>query len=487
MDFYSNNPNKLRRLLTKRQNPCTQVFKAQPSNPTNVPMTTMNLHRNDISATQDDRNAHLFTPNSPSTNFPPNNIFQSAPQINIETEFVQSQSSDLILEEDEDGDGDAPCGDRIIKKIRTNSFSTIELKSRRESNYEEEKEDSDPSTSCETRSELNTVHEHGEFFVSPKMNHQYVKDPSELNLDQGQTTISRDGSVSTNASGKESESVSRKTQDIINQIGENLAACNFDPESQQKIKCKMGHQWELNLGNFTKGCPRCSDLLHECKEFARKNEGSCLNQEYEEKIHYRCIKGHCWSLNYKNARRRWCAQCAKEQRAFLKKKCEEEKVEREKQDEEFQRKLFEEARKKAMQDNQKSQSFGHSQAKPTMSGSESSQKPMNMMEYLQRIDFETESLAKKYTAQFMSQKEFGGDLNYQQILQVYKILIMPEQVLQTYMLNLSAETLRAEFRRMAKLIHPDKNKHPQAGNAFQKIYKVYEVALSRHEGSQQKI
>lgn len=473
--------------MTKRQNPCTQVFKAQPSNPMNVPMTTMNLPRNDISATQEDRKAHLFTQNSPSTNFPPNNHFQSAPQINTETDFSPSPPTDLTIEEDEDGEDCGPSGDRIIKKIRTNSFTTIELKSRRESHYEEEKEDSDPSTSCETRSELNMVHENAEFFVSPKMNHhQHMKDPSELNLDQPQT-ISRDGSVSTNASGKESESISKKTQDFLNKIGESLAACNFDPESQQKVKCKMGHQWEVNLGTVAKGCPRCCDLLHECKEFARKNEGSCLNQEYEEKIHYRCIKGHCWSLNYKNARRRWCAQCAKEQRAFLKKKCEEEKIEREKQDEEFQRKLFEEARKKAMQDNNKSNQQPSGFGQQPKTGAEGAQKPVNMMEYLQRIDFETESLAKRYTTQFMSQKEFGGDLNYQQILQVYKILIMPEQVLQTYMFNLSAETLRAEFRRMAKLIHPDKNKHPQAGNAFQKIYKVYEVALSRHEGSQQKI
>jgi DnaJ-class molecular chaperone len=52
---------------------------------------------------------------------------------------------------------------------------------------------------------------------------------------------------------------------------------------------------------------------------------------------------------------------------------------------------------------------------------------------------------------------------------------------------LNADALRPEFRRMAKIIHPDKNKHPNAGNAFQKIYKVYEAALSRLEGTQQKI
>ena len=52
---------------------------------------------------------------------------------------------------------------------------------------------------------------------------------------------------------------------------------------------------------------------------------------------------------------------------------------------------------------------------------------------------------------------------------------------------MNADALRPEFRRMAKIIHPDKNKHPNAGNAFQKIYKVYEAALSRLEGTQQNI
>jgi hypothetical protein len=485
MDFYQNNPNRLRRLLTKRQNPYTQIFKAQPSNPTNVPMTTINLARNDISATQEDKNTQSPIHNTPLNNLPQNN-FHSFHQTIQEPEISQTQSNDQTsLSSEEDDEDDAAPIEVIQKKVKTIMLTTAnDLKSRRGSDFEEEKEQSEHSTSCETRSEFNIIHESGDFLTSPHMNHQYLRDPSELKLDNDNDNISRNGSVSTNPS-EENGKNNKKIQEIINQIGENLAACNFEPGSKQKIRCKIGHQWEIELSNVAKGCPRCCDLLNECREFARKNEGSCLNKEYEETIHYRCNKGHCWKLNYKNARRRWCAQCAKEQRAFLKKKCEEEKVEREKKEEESQKKLFEEARKKAMQDNQTtgSQPFGFTQSK-TEAGT---QKSMSMMEYFQRIDFETESLAKKYTIQFMSQKDFSGDISYQQILQVYKILIMPEQVLQTYMFNLNGDALRAEFRRMAKIIHPDKNKHPQAGNAFQKVYKVYEVALSRQEGNQQKI
>jgi len=108
----------------------------------------------------------------------------------------------------------------------------------------------------------------------------------------------------------------------------------------------------------------------------------------------------------------------------------------------------------------------------------------SVLEYFQRMDYEIEKLARKYSLEFMSRKEFTGDIGYQQILQVYKILIMPEEILQNYMFNLGPDNLKSEFRRIAKIIHPDKNKHPQAGTAFQKVYKVYEVALVRIEAAQ---
>jgi DnaJ-class molecular chaperone len=48
--------------------------------------------------------------------------------------------------------------------------------------------------------------------------------------------------------------------------------------------------------------------------------------------------------------------------------------------------------------------------------------------------------------------------------------------------SLDNETVKSEFRRIAKIIHPDKNKHPDAGVAFQKIHKVYEAVVGRIEG-----
>jgi len=350
------------------------------------------------------------------------------------------------------------------KKIKTSMISDPNQNYSRRPSCEEFKEEIDHSTSCETHSE-HLHHEVSDFILSPQHSFQSGKDVPELKLDD-EEIYQKD--VPSHA-GKSKNGI--PTQDTQEVLGKRPL------ESRVKSNCKISHQCDADSNG---DCPRCQALLGECRQFAAKNGGVCLNEQYEESIVYQCQKGHRWTLNHRNARRRWCAQCAKEERAFLKKKCEEEKVEREKQEGNCQQKLFEEAKKKAMKDNAP-------QPNQFQGAHSSHQKPMSAFEYFQRVDFEVETLAKKYTIEYMSQKDFAGEVTYQQSLQVYKIVIMPDEILQSYMFNLNSETLRSEFRRMAKIIHPDKNKHPHAGNAFQKVYKVYEAAISRLTGTEKKI
>lgn len=463
MDLYQKNPTTLRRLLNKRQNPCTQIFKPHPSNSTSVPMSAMDLNRNGVSSTQEEKFLSFNNTQDPNVpTFAPNFVNQS--QFTQDVSYqVNTDSSSQQTEEDEESD---PVPERVQKKIKTSMISTHNnLKTERKSSFEEEKDGSEHSTACDARSDFNTSNEAADFLLSPSAATPDYS--SEIKLNCNEDTPIQSGLIHINLDSEGNYVPEETPSDCFTQ--------------KIKLRCKLNHQWEMD--DNVRTCPRCQDLLNECREFARKNEGSCLNEEYDETVRYRCIKGHCWTLNYKNARRRWCAQCAKEQRNFMKQKCEEEKAEREKEEEEFQKKLFEEARKKAAAESQgQQQNFRPQQG--TNNGTEN-KRGVNAMEYLQKIDYEIEMLAKKYTISFMSQKEFTGQCNYQQILQVYKILIMPEEVFQSYMFTLNADTLRSEFRRIAKIIHPDKNKHPQAGNAFQKIYKVYEIALSRLEGNQQ--
>ena len=58
----------------------------------------------------------------------------------------------------------------------------------------------------------------------------------------------------------------------------------------------------------------------------------------------------------------------------------------------------------------------------------------------------------------------------EQIVEMFKILIVPEKTLKAYFESLGNENLKKEFKRIAIMIHPDKNGHQNSKIAFQKLY-----------------
>ena len=56
---------------------------------------------------------------------------------------------------------------------------------------------------------------------------------------------------------------------------------------------------------------------------------------------------------------------------------------------------------------------------------------------------------------------------------MYRMLILPSNILTHFYQGLSAEELKADFKKTALLIHPDKNHHPNAKYAFQKILSIF--------------
>lgn len=65
------------------------------------------------------------------------------------------------------------------------------------------------------------------------------------------------------------------------------------------------------------------------------------------------------------------------------------------------------------------------------------------------------------------------------VVETFKLLIFPEETFKLYLRSLSLDDLRKEFRRLAILVHPDKNAHPHAKTAFQKLYNGFlEVSQS---------
>jgi hypothetical protein len=458
MDLYQKNPIVLRKLLAKRQNPCTKIFKSQQlSNTTNHPNTKVNLLNQAIFRAKAGGDPYSYSNSTQKLAFFSRNTLQERSINNFSSRIQKAPTHTENV--DENGDS----FERIQKKVKYESLG----KCTRKESFEEEKEVSDHSTACDTHSDGNLINEVGDFAFSPILTSQSPQEPVMMKLDDDETPLKNGNSFIT-ISSTEDVFAFRTAQNQAERLGGSCLSCNYLSDGKLKFKCKLRHQWEMTMEELKqRWCPKCEELLRKCKLFANENGGVCLNERFEETLDFACFKGHQWSINYKSFNSRWCLDCAKEAKDFLKKKCEEERKRREKMEEECQKKLFEEARRKAMNN------IGNQQMSEE-----------DILAYFQKVDSEVEALAKKNTLEFMSKKEICKNITYQQALQVYKILIMPEDVLQKYMMNLSPDILRSEFRRIAKIIHPDKNKHPNAKSAFQKIHKVYEAMVGRSERSQ---
>jgi hypothetical protein len=122
-----------------------------------------------------------------------------------------------------------------------------------------------------------------------------------------------------------------------------------------------------------------------------------------------------------------------------------------------QEKLFEEARQRVQnsQDAQREESEAEQQN-------------------LKIIFDEITRLASKYAREYC-QKDSNAE--FEQTLLVYQTLILPEKCLQSYFASMTKTELKREFRRCTILLHPDKNSHPKAKQAFQKAYGLMSMIL----------
>lgn len=461
MDFYQKNPLTLRKLLAKRQNPCAQIFKQQPSNPTNPPKTQVNPQKKTVPTKKKTEAPSKKTLSPQKTQNNPQIIFTSPLTDDLSTSPFLPNDCPLFIQksttESTDCEGSVDSFEPLQKKVKTSTVENIPKKT----SFDEE---SDRSTVCDTHSEGSPYTEAHDFIKSPSLEPQTSKDAPFMKLDD--EIPLKVESPFHSLSSDEDIFLFVKAQSQKVQINESYLSSNDGLfQSKEKIKCEFRHRYRFSSGVKQGSCSKCCELLHKCQQFAKENGGLCFNDKFEETIHYSCSKGHRWSVNHKYFDAGWCSTCVQEEKDYLRKKCEEERLKREKIEEEYQKKLFEEARQKAMEN-------------ITCQGTYTEE---NVLAYFQKIDLEVENLAKEDANKFMSHKDETINVSYYQTVQVYKVLIMPEYVLEKYMMSLNSEVLKCEFRRMAKLIHPDKNKHPNAGQAFQKIHKVYECVVGRFE------
>ena len=91
----------------------------------------------------------------------------------------------------------------------------------------------------------------------------------------------------------------------------------------------------------------------------------------------------------------------------------------------------------------------------------------------------------------MASPDFKGLATAAEIYNVYKIFYMPFEILvkfflmtyveacqkqqQTEQIKIDGSNLSSHYKRLALVVHPDKNKHQYAKEAFQKLAQAYEL------------
>mmetsp|Transcript_19015 Transcript_19015/g.19005 ORF Transcript_19015/g.19005 Transcript_19015/m.19005 type:complete len:86 (+) Transcript_19015:331-588(+) len=80
---------------------------------------------------------------------------------------------------------------------------------------------------------------------------------------------------------------------------------------------------------------------------------------------------------------------------------------------------------------------------------------------------------------YMTSEKYNGECTYDQTFSVYKILNASEEFIKVkYLSEEKKEQLASTFRQLARVLHPDKNKHPLAREAFLKVSNTYAAVTS---------
>lgn len=220
-----------------------------------------------------------------------------------------------------------------------------------------------------------------------------------------------------------------------------------------EFKCKMNHVWKssevLNNGTW---CVKCKHLLDRAKHFAECFEGSCVSKVYQILLEFKCKNGHVWkadSSRYMN--QQWCKQCLTQERSKRK-----ESLMIEIQDEEsellrIQQGLFQQAKQKMQQE----------------------------LKAPENDEDGAETLAEEMAKDYMKAVQSSDAKLTEQVSSVYKVICSSESSIRNkYFRSKTKDQITSCFRQFARNLHPDKNKHPYAGEAFLKISSIYAASMA---------
>eukprot|EP00826_Nyctotherus_ovalis_P000263 TRINITY_DN0_c274_g1_i12.p1 TRINITY_DN0_c274_g1~~TRINITY_DN0_c274_g1_i12.p1 ORF type:complete len:429 (+),score=75.12 TRINITY_DN0_c274_g1_i12:83-1369(+) len=231
------------------------------------------------------------------------------------------------------------------------------------------------------------------------------------------------------------------------------------------LKCPEGHNVHIKYKDKLRvlDCKKCQKRLLKCIQFAQLNKGKVKNEKFDSVVTFECERGHEWECRYgKTTFGRWCPHCEKLAQEERKKALEEEAENARQQAIREQNAILEEARQRMQED----------QAKPINCHALFYQWDLPLGNK-GLTDASVNQLSKELAVKYLRENVYSPLVNFEDIFLVYKILITAKEVLISKLKAVPAQELCSFYRRYAAKLHPDKNKHPRATEAFQRLAECY--------------
>ena len=232
------------------------------------------------------------------------------------------------------------------------------------------------------------------------------------------------------------------------------------------LKCTEGHKVCIKYKDPLKSldCIKCHKRLMKCIKHATLNNGKVISSYYSPEITFERMQGHQWKFKYgKTLFTHWCPHCERISQEERKNALKEETENNIKEMIREQNRKLEEARL-------------HMEREQTM-------KPKNYQEAFCQCNFNSNAsmltdasinkLSEELSLKYIRENDSNLRINMEDIYLMYKILITPKESLISKLRIIPKLELCSFYRKCASKLHPDKNRHPRASEAFQKLIECY--------------
>lgn len=219
----------------------------------------------------------------------------------------------------------------------------------------------------------------------------------------------------------------------------------LDHSSVYLFACELGHTFMLGEDPLAAGewCPRCP---------ATAGLG--------------CSKGRGCPAGQARPNRAHCRECSRRHRQLLRELLEQENAKIDRERKELQNSLLAEARQQML-----------GQRAPPRKPQGTEELPQRLRLLLAEVNQLATRKAQRYLSQLEASPPPGPAVPLDMLEELFRVLITPSATLLLHLRSLGKPQLRRFFRQSAVLIHPDKNPHPAAKAAFQKLLDQYERVL----------